>query len=62
MSHVDSSLLERIKSCIDSISDLKKAASASHYVVGHIRGGANRVDAAKMSMQVRLRLLHVEPC
>ena len=23
---------------------------------------ASRVDAAKMSMQVRLRLLHVEPC
>ena len=55
MSHVDSPLLQRLKLCIDSISDLKKAASASHYVVGHIRGGADRVLAAQMSLQVALK-------
>ena len=55
MSHVDSPLLQRLKICIDSIADLKKAASASHYVVGHIRGGADRVLAAQMSLQVALK-------
>ena len=55
MSHVDSPLLQRVKTCIDSITDLKKAASASHYVVNHIRGGADRVLAAQMSLQVAIR-------
>ena len=55
MSHVDSPLLQRLKLCIATISDLKKAASASHYVVGHIRGGADRVLAAQMSLQVAIK-------
>ena len=55
MAHIDSPLLQRLKLCIDAISDLRKAASASHYVVSHIRGGADRVLAAQMSLQVAIK-------
>ncbi len=59
LSRVHGAFLSKIKTCIDCISNLEKAASCAHYVVGHLPGGADKVEWARTSQRVA-ETWHVE--